>query len=622
MQNQTTRPRSCRWHVLKAALSLSIATICLWLLHRQLGSGALSNVGSALTQLSFAKWALAALAATVSFWAIGQYDVLIHRHLDTGYDASRARIAGCASIALGQLLGLGIFVGALARWRMLPSLGPARATRLTLLVTGWFFFGLIGVFALVTLFGSIALVPGQAAVFIAFFIFLIMLRSFLNPSLSFFGKQVELLSLRALLSFLCLALIDTSCAAAALWILMPAGADIAFSLLFPAYLAALTGALVTGTPGGVGPFELILLAFLPIWPEAEVMTGIVAFRLVYYALPGLIAMIVLFRPLGVALKRPALPAPISARDLLQAPRADLCVCRQNGARVLTGGGAIMAAATTPQAKIALFDPLSGWADAAVPALLLEARNANRTALIYKASARHAARCRRTGLKALHICDDLVLNPCAFSTEGPRFRQLRRKLRQAQKAGVLVHRAASLPIPHMRAIDAEWQAVSGPAHGFSMGVFCPDYLRQQQVFLAYHDDVLVGFVSFNISARELSLDLMRAGADAPDGTMYLLIHAAIKQAAQDGRRRLTLAALPPQNGPNALIHLFSRNFTRNGLRRFKTCFGPRREPLYALAPSWPGMALALADVARAVRQPDANSVHIDDEDYEFAPIRQT
>lgn len=258
----------------------------------------------------------------------------------------------------------------------------------------------------------------------------------------------------------------------------------------------------------------------------------------------------------------------------------------------------------------------------VPDLLAEAHTSNRIALIYKASARHAASCRRAGLKALHLCDEMVVNPARFTTDGSKFRQLRRKLRQAAKAGVTVQRAATLPIPQMRAIDAEWQAACGAAHGFSMGRFCPEYMRHQQVFLAYRNDALVGFVSFNLSDHEIALDLMRASTDAPDGTMHLLVHAAIAHAAKDGCTRLTLAALPPRRGPVALLCRISDKYGRKGLTRFKACFAPRREPLYALAPGWPGMILALADVARAVHRPESNPVHIYDEDYEFAPMRQT
>lgn len=623
MQNQITSAGLRRLPTIRLFLPLLIGATCLWLVQRQLGSGAIAEIGTALTRLSIAQWGLAALATVVSFWAVGQYDVLIHRHYDTGYGAKPASVAGTASIALGQVLGMGLFVGALARWRMLPGLSPAKATRITLAVTGWFFFGLIGVIAVTALVSPVRILPGAAAILILFSLCFIILRAFLNPALTLFGRRFDLLPLPAMLLFPVFALMDTLCAAGALWVLMPQGIDIAYTLLFPAFLVALTAALVTGTPGGVGPFELALLAFLPTWPETEIMAGVVAFRLIYYALPGVIAMAVLCRPFGApGSVRQCDLHPLAAGDLQAVKRSELGVSRQNGAHALTSAGATLAVATTPQAQIALFDPLHGDAAKALPALVAHARDSNRVAMIYKASARQAARCRRAGMKAVHIADEMVLNPREFTTDGPAFRQLRRKLRQAAKAGVTIREVPALPVPQMRAIDAEWQARNGAALGFSMGVFCPNYLRHQQVFLAYCQDVLVGFVSFHRSEQELCLDIMRTGADAPDGTMYLLIHAAIEKAAGAGHARLSLAALPPRRNTGLLRRWGFGAGRRGGLDRFKSSFGTRREALYALAPNWPAMALALIDVVRAVHQPDTSFIHTDDEDYEFAPMRQT
>lgn len=623
MQNQMTGADLRRWPVVKLCLPLLIGVVCLWLVQRQMGADAIPEIGRALTRLSAGQWALAALATAISFWAVGQYDVLIHRHYGTGYDARSSAVSGGAAIALGQVLGMGVFVGALVRWRLLPAVPPSQAARITLSVTGWFFFGLIGVIAVTALIGPVRFLPDMAAYIIIISLIFIMVRAFLNPTLSLFGRRFELLPLRAMLLFPIFALIDTLCAAGALWILMPPDLALDYALLFPAFLLALTAALVTGTPGGVGPFELTLLTLLSTWPETDVMAGVVAFRLIYYALPGVIAMVILWRPFAAPSAAPRQHEPARAEtDLRGATRAELGVSRQNGVRTLRCAGTTLAVATTPQAKVALFDPLCGAADQAVPALLSAARQSNRTALIYKASARHAARCRREGMKALHLCDDMIINPTRFTTSGPAFRQLRRKLRQAGKAGVTIRQVTILPVAHMRALDAEWQARTGPARGFSMGVFCPRYLQHQQVFVAYHQDVPVGFVSFHASEHEICLDLMRTGADAPDGTMYMLIHAAIEQAAREGRTRLSLAALPPRRHRNPVLRWITGFGDLTGLCRFKTCFGARREPLYALSPSWTGMMLALADVALAIHRPNTNSIHTDHEDYEFASISQT
>ena len=623
MQQHLAVLRRRAWPVSKTIFPLAIAAVCLWMLAQRLGRGDIADIRIALAQIGAGQWLMAALATAVSFWAVGRYDVVIHRHIGTGCDARQTGIVGAASVALGQVLGMGVLVGALVRWRMLPDLSPVQATRIALCVTGWFFFGLAGVVALVALTGPAQILPASWIVGIILLFICIVIRCFLKPNFVFLGRRFRLLSLPATGRIICLTLVDTGAAALALWLLMPLGVDAGFAVLFPAYLAALAAALITGTPGGVGPFELTLLALLPHWPEAELMAGIVAFRLVYYALPGVIAMGILCRPFGAA-RRARTPglSPASDAMLQGARRAELGVCRQNGAGVLSAPGAALAVTTTPQAQVALFDPLQGRLDRALPALLALARDNNRSALAYKVTARHAAPCRRAGMKALHIADEAVINPGLFTTRGASFRQLRRKLRQAEKAGITVRRTTALPIPQMRAIDAEWQARNGRARGFSMGGFCPDYLRGQRVYLACQADVPVAFASFHASDHDLCLDLMRAGADAPDGTMHQLICAAIHEAAEEGRTTLSLAALPPHGASSPLVARAARLAGGAGLTRFKMCFAPRRVPLYALARSWPGMALSLADVARAVHWPESQRVHIDDEENGFAHARQT
>ena len=79
---------------------------------------------------------------------------------------------------------------------------------------------------------------------------------------------MELPTVKAMVSLVALCLIDTLFAAAALWVLLPAGViDLTLAQLFPIYLIALGAAILSGTPGGVGPFELTLLALLPLTPE-------------------------------------------------------------------------------------------------------------------------------------------------------------------------------------------------------------------------------------------------------------------------------------------------------------------------------------------------------------------
>ncbi len=622
-------------------LPLFVGAACLWLLRDRLSAQTLASIAPTLKSLPVEQWAVGLLATCISFWALGCYDVIIHRHFNTGCPAHRARIIGAASIAVGQVVGMGVLTGALVRWRMLPEISFAQASKIALMVALSFLMGLGITLSVISLIFPVSYVPGYLTVIPLLLFIFIVLSSLLHPikhavSTRFRGAasarfRIRLPSVPAISGLLVFTVIDTTAAAFALYALMPETAGLAFSVVLPAYLVALGAALITGTPGGIGPFELTLLALLPNTAEADVMAAIIAFRLIYYALPAICAALVLCRPFED--KTPSVKAPSLYQegtrpdDFTTGPRPESGVCRQNNGRIVQAGSARLAVASTPQTETALFDPITGRPGFDPSNLMLLAKNRNKIAFFYKLSARYAARLRARGFKTLHIADEAVLDPGRFTLEGACFRQLRRKLNKAEKSGIIVQLSDTPPLAEMAVVDQQWQHINGKARGFSMGRYCPEYLRGQRLYIARHQTELVGFISLHTGAHELCLDLMRSGPNAPDGTMQKLIMAAINDAAARGCKRLSLAALPPAPVARSTTRKLCQKLMTSlsgggGLSQFKTAFRPRLEPLYAAAGSWPALALALIDLSLAIRYPDTNFAQKDHEDIGFARARET
>ncbi|QGX98309.1 DUF2156 domain-containing protein [Roseovarius faecimaris] len=606
---------------------LLIGAGCLWLLSRQMERSSLAGIGPAQATLPLPQWIGALAATALSFWALGRYDVIFHRMIGTGTRDGDAVLSGASSIAIAQVLGMGVLTGALVRWRILPGLSPAQATKIAFGVAVSFLICLLALVAIMAFVAPSPLAPTPLAAVVIFIIFICIILGILYPETTLLKHRIAAPPLRAALWMMLFSALDTAAAATALYLLLPTGSALAWPVVYMAYLLSLCAALFTGTPGGVGPFELVLLTCLPAVPEAELLAGIVAFRLIYYALPALLAI----RFLAVPLRHPPRAQdglrPLSDAALHEAPRAELGVCRQNGARSLSFGGAELAVLTLPQTVTALFDPLRGKSRAMLPALAAQAQRENRWPLVYKCSAGMALHGRKLGWSVLHIADEAVIDPLRFDPSGPAFRQLRRKLRQAEKAGICVARCTEPQRPELRRIDAEWQAENGAARGLSMGRFCPGYLRDHHIYIARHGDEIVGFISLHANAQEVCLDLMRTRASAPNGTVHLMIQTAISQAAAAGYRRFSLAALPCRAGPDdsplrRLALRLTRPGNAEGLARFKSCFAPRLQPLYAMAPHGPALALGLADLALAIRRDGSDRVHDDHEENAFAPAAQT
>jgi len=610
--------RSFRW-----GMPMVISALTLWLLAEKVAPADVNGILQTVRHVSAGQLLSAVLLSALSFCAIGRYDLVAHRHMQSGINDKAASRSGIAAVALAQTLGFGLITGALVRWRMLPSLNMSAALRLSGFVCLSFLGALAVLIALVCLILPAPAGAAIPAIGVCLALPVVLWILFRHPVLKFRHMTLRLPSLTAAGAILIWAALDTTAAAAAFYVLLPESGP-SFAVLLPAFLIALAVALLSGAPGGVGPFELALLALLPHMPAPDLLGAVLLFRAVYYALPATLALMACVAP-----HRPKdwsdPETPLQAPSLWQAKRAEVGVIRQNGGTLLLEKSAAHVVWPTAQSHVGLFDPLAGDMAVLLPALQNAARRENKLACLYKITAPTALVARAAGWQVTRIAQEAVLSPAGFDINTPSRRGLRRKLRQADKAGVMICKADVLPLLEMSKIDRAWQSRRGAARAGTMGCFGADYLAAQRVFLAYQRGRLVGFVSFHTSAHEWCLDLMRSVDDAPDGTMQASICHALDVAGSAHVPRLSLAAVPDvpalQTGPAA--RLWQAAATRHcakGLRQFKASFAPRWQPLYAAAPGRTALWLSLLDIARAIHHPTRTaSAHNEDEYNEVAPI---
>ena len=328
-------------------LPLAVLALAFWVLHHRLPDLDLSAVWNAVHQVSAHQWGLAALATLASFWAVGRYDQVLHGLLDTPIGPQKARQSGTAAVAIAQFTGFGVLSAAMVRWRLLPELSLAGALRVSLAVSLSFLAGWAVVTALVVLATGVEIAYlHQAAIGILAAATLSCAILIAQPK-----SLPALPGIGAVFSIVALAFIDTIFASAALFILLPPDIIIAPTALFTAFLVALGCGLIGGTPGGVGPFELALLAMLPTVPHEPLLATALAFRIVYYLLPAALAFLVL---LWGPLARQTIPAittlpaqtsaylaPVLERILWRSPRAEANLVRQGQFALLSQNKAII-----------------------------------------------------------------------------------------------------------------------------------------------------------------------------------------------------------------------------------------------------------------------------------------
>jgi len=295
----TSRPRIRRiLHGLSWLLSAALLALAAWLLHRYLGAMRWRDVTAALVQLPRAHVAGAVAATATSFAMLAAFDVLAARSVAP----ARARpglsaFAGFAAHALANTLGFHAFIGSAVRYRIYgaAALGAGDIARIVGLASlgvglGYAVLGAAGLLM------EPAIVAGWGRV--AGIVIVMLLAGLLawlaQPRRLRLGRWAVALprSGSAALQML-IGGVEMSAAIGAMYLLLPPEIAPAFADFVPVYLAALLAGIVSHAPGGLGVFEAILLGAFPAEARADVLAGLVCYRLVYNLLPFAVAAVAL-----------------------------------------------------------------------------------------------------------------------------------------------------------------------------------------------------------------------------------------------------------------------------------------------------------------------------------------
>ncbi len=239
-------------------------------------------------------------------------------------------------------------------------------------------------------------------------------------------------------------------------------------------------------------------------------------------------------------------------------------------------------------------------------------------VFYQASIHYLPLYIDLGLAALKLGEEARVPLANFSLDGSARADLRQSHRRAARDGAQfqIVPAAQVPqmMPQLQRISGEWLQEKATAEKrFSVGAFSPRYLRHFDVAVVSAEGVPVAFANLWSSGTraELSVDLMRFGADAPRSAMdYLFIELMLWGRAQ-GYRWFNLGMAPLaglESHPLAPAWHRVGNFVFRhgehfynfaGLRRYKAKFDPVWEPRYLVGPGGLALPRILLDVSTLI-----------------------
>lgn len=289
---------------LPVLLGLGLFVMGLWALNHLLAT---IDVRQVIAHMKATPWPTlaAALAATATgYIALIGYDFWALDYLGKRLPLRTVALGGFLGYAFGNTVGISVISGGAVRYRVYSAVGlsalEVAALSSYVAVAMGMGLTLVGLVALglhpAALAGVIALPEASIRVgalsIAAAVIALALWLSATGKRLRLSRIEIAMPAPRILAGQFVVALFDSTMAATALYVLMPAGTP-PFTSFLAIYAAATMVGVVSHVPGGVGVFETVVIAALPSSvPLGEAAAGLLAFRIVYFLLPFALAFVI------------------------------------------------------------------------------------------------------------------------------------------------------------------------------------------------------------------------------------------------------------------------------------------------------------------------------------------
>lgn len=302
------------WNRVGVVLSVAIIGIAVYVLYGILQGLDLEEVQAAVQDISTHQMIVAVLFVAAGYFTLTFYDLFALRTMGRADIPYRvAALAGFTSYSVGHNVGASVFTGGAVRYRIYSAWGldGIDVAKLCFLAGLTFWLGNVAVLGL-----GITLAP-QAASSVDQLppwlnrIFAVAALGVLAGYVTWVwqkprligrqGWQVSLPGGPLTLLQVLIGILDLSCCALAMWMLMPEEPHIGFVTLAVIFVSATLLGFASHSPGGLGVFDAAMLIGLWQFDREELVAGLLIFRVLYYIVPFMLALLVLGgRELGLS----------------------------------------------------------------------------------------------------------------------------------------------------------------------------------------------------------------------------------------------------------------------------------------------------------------------------------
>jgi len=294
------------WNRIGVLLSLTIIAVAMVVLVHMLRDINIDEVVKALRATEPRHIAAAAAFVAAGYFTLTFYDLFALRTIGRSKIPYRiAALAGFTSYSIGHNIGATVFTGGAVRYRIYSAYGlnAVEVAKICFVAGLTFWLGNATVLGLGIAYhpdaaGLIDQLPPAINRGIAIVI-LGILASYIGWVWSApreIGQRewnVKLPSGPSTLLQIGIGILDLSCCALAMYMLLPSEPNIGFVTLAVVFVAATLLGFASHAPGGLGVFDAAMLVALWQFDKEAVLAGLLLFRVLYYLVPFAIALAIL-----------------------------------------------------------------------------------------------------------------------------------------------------------------------------------------------------------------------------------------------------------------------------------------------------------------------------------------
>lgn len=293
-------------HRLGIILSVVIIAIAAVVLYRKLHNINISKVLTAMATVEYRDVVISAMFVLLAYFTLTFYDLFALRAIgrkDVPYRV--AALAGFTSYSIGHNVGASVFTGGAVRYRIYSAWGidAIEVAKICFIAGLTFWLGNLTVLGF-----GFAYHPQAAshidqlplwlnrALGIAALMVLAGYIAWVWRTPRIIGRQnwqVQLPNGPLTLLQIAIGIVDLSCCAMAMYVLVPNEPHMQFVDIAVIFITATLLGFASHSPGGLGVFDAAMLIALWEYDAEELLAGLLIFRLLYYIMPFTVALVVL-----------------------------------------------------------------------------------------------------------------------------------------------------------------------------------------------------------------------------------------------------------------------------------------------------------------------------------------